>query len=126
MNCHERDADLLLLAHNELSAWQRRSVRAHLRRCPRCRARARELAGVSEAFAGAIRESGMAHWSPPAVTKSNFWILSSARLLLVSLVIVIIFVTAMVLRSNLSAPKPPAPASDSGACIPNLPNDRCR
>src|SRR5690242_11961799 len=62
MDCHDRDQDLLLLTHDELS-WQHRwIILAHLRTCRRCRERRAKLQRISAALAVVIRAPDVPPW----------------------------------------------------------------
>lgn len=58
MHCTERDQDLLLLQHGELSSWNAFWVERHLRMCPHCQEKQNEFARTSQLVAGAIRQDG--------------------------------------------------------------------
>ncbi|MGO8672886.1 MAG: anti-sigma factor family protein [Capsulimonadaceae bacterium] len=63
MICANRDQDILLLAHGELSVVRRLLVQIHLHGCPRCRERAMEFSAVSRRIAAAIRPADGPGWS---------------------------------------------------------------
>ena len=68
MNCTERDQDLVLLQHDELTGWRKLATLHHLRSCPRCQEKFDQFTQVSRHIAGAIRqEAGMAPFAFPAV-----------------------------------------------------------
>ena len=58
MHCTERDQEILLLQHGELSPWQAFWVKLHLTSCPHCQERQAEQARISRLVAGAIRQEG--------------------------------------------------------------------
>ena len=58
MHCTERDQDLLLLQHGELSPWHAFWVERHLHTCPHCQEKQNEFARTSLLVAGAIRQDG--------------------------------------------------------------------
>jgi len=58
MHCSERDQDILLLQHDELSGWRRLATLHHLRSCPRCQEQYDQYSRVGRDIAGAIRQSG--------------------------------------------------------------------
>ncbi len=62
--CPERDADLLLMAHGELSTFTLLRTKVHMFLCSSCRARSNTFAGVSQSVALAIRTPLLPKWSP--------------------------------------------------------------
>lgn len=61
---HVADQDLLLHAHRALGSVQGLRVRAHVKGCPECRTKLRELVGLSTTVASAVR-SGLPGWRAP-------------------------------------------------------------
>ncbi|HZT43434.1 MAG TPA: zf-HC2 domain-containing protein [Chthonomonadaceae bacterium] len=125
MNCTDRDQDLLLLAHGELSPLRRLRLLAHLRRCPRCRARQASLAGVSAALAGAIRPPGKGPWSPPSMAVPSGGLSVLGLWLLVLMVVGVLGVLSVEVWHSAHLREARSSSADVG-CAPNLPNDRCR
>jgi len=63
MSCYDRDQDVLLLVHGELSGPRRLLTQWHVRRCPGCCERHERLHRVSGLMAGAIRsDDGLPTW----------------------------------------------------------------
>lgn len=124
MSCTDRDQDLLLLAHGELPLLPRLRLLAHLRRCPRCRQRQADLAGVSAALAGAIRPRGRGPWTPPRMAAPSGVMAALSLWLLVLMVACVLGGLSVVIWHNAHLRQ--ARNSASIGCAPNLPNDHCR
>ena len=140
LKCEDRDQDLLLLVHGELSLLQRGRTLLHLRRCPRCRERQEQLSTVSHLLAGVIRDrdpatapATMARPSmarpgapvPPAVVRRQ---LAFSLVIVLAVLVVMAFVGAvrsLVTGDGVVPTMERMKAPDDG-CRPDLPNDRCR
>jgi anti-sigma factor RsiW len=133
MTCQDREQDLLMLAHGELSLWRRLPLLAHLRRCASCRQRRERLADVSVMVAGAIRSAERPPWAPPTDGRSSNRLVGrppGLRLVILALTLAAFGALAYALiarvhRTDMARPGTP-PSSSAGGCLPNLPNDRCR
>jgi anti-sigma factor RsiW len=136
MRCHERDPDLLLLMHGELSAPRQSQTEMHLRYCPRCQERHERFARISHLLAGSIGNRMQTFWSPPALRVAPRsppprlpW---PALLTLLALVLVLAGVTVVTSMRTAATPHAGAftrlqmPGVGSGGCRTDLPNDHCR
>ncbi len=56
MNCANRDQDLLLIAHGQLSLFKSFLVRLHLRGCSACRKRLAEMSYTSALMSSVVRD----------------------------------------------------------------------
>lgn len=63
---HVAEQDLFLHAHRALGTVQGLRVRAHVKGCPECRSKLRELAGLSTTVASAVR-AGLPGWRAPRI-----------------------------------------------------------
>lgn len=118
MNCANRDADLLLLAHGELTFWQCLGVYLHLGRCSDCRQRLRRFGATSATLAMATRPTLALASEPtalmrPAIASIAVWLIS----------IVFIIAIGVWVGAARSSGVPPSPAP---RCAPDLESDRCR
>ena len=62
MHCTERDYEILMLQHGELSGLRRLLLCRHLVRCPRCQEKRDGYAAVSRHIAGVVRGGDQSAW----------------------------------------------------------------
>lgn len=126
MTCQERDMNLLLLALNELPLRARLQTAGHLRSCARCRARQKELVGVSGQIAGVLQSpysGGRGTPTPPSGILPGTGRLPLLPLLAVVISLLVLLGAFWYMRAHTtSAP----PAAQEDGCRPGLPNDRCK
>ncbi len=116
MRCHDRDQDLLLLAHGQLPALRRVLTEAHLRRCPRCQECRERFAAVSRLLADTIRGPKLASWSRSTVSTAARRCKERVRwaaAFSLALLLATASVAAFLYRAGVLAPAPPAPEEPS-------------
>jgi hypothetical protein len=120
MNCANRDTDLLLLAHGELTLWQRLGVYLHLGQCSSCRERLRRFGAVSATLALATRPSlALASDLTPALIARPAILVASLGIMAIALILAICILFGVPRSSgglNRNIPR----------CAPDLESDRCR
>lgn len=130
MGCEERDQDLLMMAHGELSWSARLRLTVHLLHCVNCRERYAQFVAVSSALARAIRDPAPLS-SPgrrnPLLPKGAGvpWLsLIALGVLLILLGWIAVQTAGRLIHGNY-ADSSLHNRSDVG-CRPDLPNDHCR
>ena len=119
MNCNNRDQNLLLLAHKELSLIPALSTLLHLAQCKRCREHYDRLLNTSlklSSLPGAsmVRQRGLRPASQPLLVGAG-----------VAAVVLVLLAAGLVVGiAHVYFPHP-APVQDV-LCTPGLPNGQCR
>ena len=119
----ERDSDLLLLVHGELSPAKEIITRWHVAGCLECRQRMARFQSVSQTLGVAIRGRQLPRRFYPATQVwlgvPRVWLLAAAA------VIVLVFGTLSVMVHTPAFQRSSRPAANI-PCRPDLPSDKCR
>jgi len=127
MTCRDRDMDLTLLCHGELTGVRYLLTTLHLARCPRCQERKAEIADISQLIGRATRGPDMPPWRIAELTPTDRFRNRLTRLLLAAALIVTLATIGIgVDLATHHAASPAHSASPAPGCRPDLPNDRCR
>ena len=120
MNCGNRDSDLLLLAHGELTLWKCLGVYLHLGRCSVCRERLRQFGAVSATLSLATRPTlALASGLTPGILARPGLLFAGLWTIIIALILIISVIVGQ-------AWSPGGGRQNVPRCAPDLESDRCR
>lgn len=118
--CTNASSDLLLYGLGELPYWRSWSLTLHLKRCPACRERHRQLQRVSSGLADALQPARGGPRMPKApVAVMQGWLTIFAIILILATGTLSVHLIRSVMLNAYAAGR-------ALPCRPDLPNDTCR